>query len=115
MAKTSKYNSFHITPAMIILLGFAGIILFGAFLLCLPIANKAGEWMPFIDALFTSTTSVCVTGLMVFDIAAELNMFGQIVVMLLIQIGGLGFVSLASFIFLLLRKKINYSTTVTRW
>ena len=113
MAKTSKRLSLHITPAMIILLGFAGIILFGAFLLCLPIANKAGEWVPFIDALFTSTTSVCVTGLMVFDVATELNLFGQIIVMLLIQIGGLGFVSMASFIFLLLRKKINYSTRLT--
>ena len=113
MAKTSKYNSFHITPAMIILLGFAAIILVGAFLLCLPISNRAGEWIPFIDALFTSTTSVCVTGLMVFDIAMELNLFGQIIVMLLIQIGGLGFVSMASFIFLLLRKKINYSTRLT--
>lgn len=113
MAKTSKHNSFHITPAMIILLGFAAIILVGAFLLCLPISNRAGEWIPFIDALFTSTTSVCVTGLMVFDIAMELNLFGQIIVMLLIQIGGLGFVSMASFIFLLLRRKINYSTRLT--
>ncbi len=113
MAKTSKHTSFHITPAMIILLGFATIILVGAFLLCLPISNKSGEWIPFIDSLFTSTTSVCLTGLMAFDIATELNLFGQIVVMFLIQIGGLGFVSIASFIFLLLRKKINYSTRLT--
>ena len=113
MAKTSKHYSFHITPAMIILLGFAGVILVGAFLLCLPISNTSGKWLPFVDSLFTSTTSVCVTGLMVFDIAAELNLFGQIVVMLLVQIGGLGFVSMASFIFLLLRKKINYSTRLT--
>ena len=113
MTKRLRRNSFHISPAMIILLGFAAIILVGAFLLCLPISNRAGEWIPFIDALFTSTTSVCVTGLMVFDIAMELNLFGQIIVMLLIQIGGLGFVSMASFIFLLLRKKINYSTRLT--
>lgn len=113
MAKNLKHKSFHITPAMIILLGFAGIILFGAFLLCLPIANTAGRWIPFVDALFTATTSVCVTGLMVFDISMELNLFGQIVVMLLVQIGGLGFVSMASFVFLLLRKKINYSARLT--
>ncbi len=113
MTKTSKHNSFHITPAMIILLSFAVIILVGAFLLCLPISNTNGKWLPFVDSLFTSTTSVCLTGLMVFDIATKLTLFGEIVVMLLIQIGGLGFVSIASFIFLLLRKKINYSTRLT--
>ncbi len=100
------------TPSKTILLGFATIILVGAFLLCLPISNTAGEWIPFIDALFTSTTSVCVTGLVVFDIAAELNLFGQIIVMLLIQIGGLGVVAVTSFLFMMIGKKINYSTRI---
>lgn len=103
---------FKMTPSKTILLGFATIILVGAFLLCLPISNYAGEWIPFIDALFTATTSVCVTGLVVFDIAVELNLFGQIIVMLLIQIGGLGVVAVTSFLFMMIGKKINYSTRI---
>jgi len=101
------------TPAKFILLGFASVILLGAFLLCLPISNTAGIWMPFIDSLFTSTSSVCVTGLMVYDVAMELTIFGQVIVMLLIQIGGLGFVAITSLLFLLIGKKIDYATRLT--
>lgn len=106
-------NLFKMTPAKFILLGFASIILLGAFLLCLPFSNTAGVWMPFIDSLFTSTSSVCVTGLMVYDVAMELTIFGQIVVMLLIQIGGLGFVAITSLLFLLIGKRIDYATRLT--
>ena len=108
-----RKTKLKMSPAMFILLGFASIILVGAFLLCLPISNTSGEWIPFIDALFTSTSSVCVTGLMVFDVAIELNLFGQIIVMFLIQIGGLGFVAITSLLFLLLGKKIDYATRLT--
>ena len=111
--KTRFKDFFKMTPPKYILVSFAGLILLGAFLLCLPISNTSGNWASFIDALFTSTSSVCVTGLMVFDVAMELSLFGQIVVLLLIQIGGLGFVTLTSFIFLLVGKKINYSTRIT--
>ena len=114
MKKTTRLNNFFkMTPAKFILLGFASIILLGSFLLCLPISNKCGIWMPFIDSLFTSTSAVCVTGLMVYDVAIELTIFGQVIIMLLIQIGGLGFVAITSLLFLMIGKKINYATRLT--
>lgn len=79
----------------IILIEFAGVILLGAFLLTLPISSKTHEWTSFIDALFTSTSAVCVTGLIVFDTATHWTIFGQIVILLLIQIGGMGIVTIA--------------------
>lgn len=69
--------------------------------------------MPFIDSLFTSTSAVCVTGLMVYDVAVELTIFGQAIIMLLIQVGGLGFVAITSLLFLMIGKKINYATRLT--
>jgi len=114
MTKAFRFKKlFQLSPAKIVLLGFASFILIGAFLLCLPISNTAREWTPFIDALFTSTSSVCVTGLMVYDVAMHLSLFGQIVVMLLIQVGGLGFVAITSLLFLLIGKKIDYATRLT--
>lgn len=97
-----KLSSFQI-----ILLGFAGVILFGAFLLALPISSKAREWTSFIDALFTSTSAVCVTGLIVFDTATHWSIFGQIVILLLIQIGGMGVVTIAVSIAVISGKKIG--------
>ena len=86
-----KLSSFQI-----ILIEFAGVILLGAFLLTLPISSKTHEWTSFIDALFTSTSAVCVTGLIVFDTATHWTIFGQIVILLLIQIGGMGVVAVIS-------------------
>ena len=97
-----KLSSFQI-----ILLGFAGVILLGAFLLALPISSKAREWTSFIDALFTSTSAVCVTGLIVFDTATHWSIFGQIVILLLIQIGGMGVVTIAVSIAVISGKKIG--------
>lgn len=111
MVRQSRLKSFlKMTPTKYILISFAAIILVGAFLLCLPISNTDGKWIPFVDSLFTSTSAVCVTGLAVFDVAAEFTLFGQIIVLLLIQVGGLGFVTLTTFLFVLVGKKINYST-----
>lgn len=111
MVRQSRLKSFFkMTPTKYILISFAAIILVGAFLLCLPISNTDGKWLPFVDSLFTSTSAVCVTGLAVFDVAAEFTLFGQIIVLLLIQVGGLGFVTLTTFLFVLVGKKINYST-----
>lgn len=104
---------FRMSPAKYILLGFASLIFLGAFLLCLPISNVNGEWRSFIDALFSSTTSVCVTGLMTIDIATECTLFGETIVLLLIQIGGLGFVTVASLLYMMIGKKINYQTRMT--
>ena len=111
MVRQSRLKSFFkMTPTKYILISFATIILVGAFLLCLPISNTNGQWLSFVDSLFTATSSVCVTGLAVFDVAVELTLFGQIVVLLLIQVGGLGFVTITTFLFVLVGKKINYST-----
>lgn len=101
------------TPAKMILLTFLGLILVGSFLLCLPISRTDGKWTPYIDALFSSTSSVCVTGLMTIDIASELSLFGEFVTLLLIQVGGLGFVTMTAFVFMIIGKKINYQTRMT--
>lgn len=104
---------FKLTPAKTIVLGFLGIILIGTLLLCLPISHTNKRWFGFVDSFFTSTSAVCVTGLSVIDIAKQLTLFGQIVILILIQIGGIGFVTLACLIFMLLGKKINYSTRMS--
>ena len=82
-------NSFQI-----IVLGFAGVILAGALLLMLPVSSATHCVTPFLNALFTSTTSVCVTGLIVVDTGTYWSVFGQAVILVLIQIGGMGVVSL---------------------
>ena len=97
-----KLSSFQI-----ILLGFAGVILLGAFLLTLPISSAAHEWTSFTDALFTSTSAVCVTGLVVFDTATHWTIFGQVVILLLIQIGGMGVVTVAVSLAVISGKKIG--------
>ena len=86
-----KLSSFQV-----ILLGFAAVILIGAFLLMLPISSKEGVVTPFSDALFTSTSAVCVTGLIVQDTATYWSYFGQAIILVLIQIGGLGVVTVAA-------------------
>lgn len=97
-----KLSSFQI-----ILLGFIGVIIFGAILLMLPISSKTGQWTSFIDTLFTSTSAVCVTGLIVFDTATYWSLFGQIIILLLIQIGGMGVVTIAISFAIVSGKKIG--------
>lgn len=82
--------------AMVVALGFLIIILTGAVLLTLPISARSGEPTDFLDALFTATSATCVTGLVTVGTATHWSGFGQVVILLLIQIGGLGFMSLAS-------------------
>ncbi|MGL4850097.1 MAG: TrkH family potassium uptake protein [Clostridium sp.] len=97
----------NLSGVQVLSLGFAIVILVGAILLSLPISSKSGEGTNFLDALFTSTSAVCVTGLVTLDTGTYFNTFGQIVIMLLIEIGGLGFMSFATFIAVLLGKKIT--------
>ena len=97
----------RISPSLKIIAGFVMVILIGTLLLCLPISNNDGHWLSFVDSFFTSTSAVCVTGLIVVDTAVQFTLFGKIVILLLIQIGGLGIIDITSLIFLLLRKKIN--------
>ena len=90
-----------------IALSFIPVILLGTFLLCLPISSKTGEWTNFIDSLFTSVSATCVTGLIVFDTFTHWTVFGQIVILIMIQIGGLGLMTIITMISIFLRKKIN--------
>ncbi|MBE5734941.1 MAG: hypothetical protein E7361_00600 [Clostridiales bacterium] len=102
-----------ISPGTKIILGFISIILLGAFLLSLPISNTNGKWLNAIDALFTSTSGVCVTGLQTVDASTTYTTFGKIILLLLIQIGGLGIITITSLIFLILGKKINLKNRLT--
>lgn len=107
MKGTKKAIRFNLTPARVLVAGFAAIVLLGAFLLMLPISNAKGVPLPFLDALFTSTSATCVTGLVVVDTGTHFTVFGQVVIMLLIQIGGLGFMTMATLFALALKKKIS--------
>lgn len=95
------------SPSEILVLGFALLIFVGAILLTLPIAHNSGHAFPFVDALFTATSAVCVTGLIVADTATEFTRFGQVVIITLIQMGGLGIMTISALIFLLVGKKIG--------
>lgn len=101
-----------LTPARVITLGFAGIILLGALLLCLPIATKDGMGADFWDALFTSTSATCVTGLVLHDTFSYWSFFGQLVILSLIQIGGMGVITVAIVIFMLSGKRISLKQRV---
>lgn len=87
---------FLLKPTQVILLSFIFMILFGTFLLTLPISATNNEGLDFIDALFVSTSASCVTGLTVVDLKNELTFFGKIVMLFLIQVGGLGIMTLAT-------------------
>ncbi len=91
----------------ILALGFAIVILFGGLLLSLPISSNSGKYTNLIDSMFTATSAVCVTGLITLDTGTYWSVFGQCVIMTLIEIGGLGFMTFATVIFMLLGKKIT--------
>lgn len=95
------------TPAQILVLGFAGLILLGALLLSLPLASRSGEPTPFLTALFTATSAVCVTGLVVVDTGTHYSLFGQLVILGLIQAGGLGIMTMTTLFALAIGRKIN--------
>ena len=101
------YKKRHLTSFQVIILGFAGVILFGALILMLPISSVQGIITPFHKALFTSTSAVCVTGLAVVDTGSYWSAFGQTVIMFLIQIGGLGVITTATAVFILSGRKIS--------
>ena len=98
---------FRFSPAQILVLGFFMIVLLGAILLNLPVASKNNAPVGFVNALFTATSAVCVTGLAVVNTAQHWSVFGQWVILGLIQIGGLGFMTMVTFLFLLVGKKIT--------
>nr|WP_288755339.1 potassium transporter TrkG [uncultured Anaerostipes sp.] len=97
----------ELRPVQVILLGFLITIFAGSILLALPIATQSGQATPYIDALFTATTSVCVTGLIVETTMTYWSIFGQAVIILLVQIGGLGVITITTGMFFMLRKRIT--------
>lgn len=100
-------KKFHFTTTHILLIGFLSLILIGAILLMLPVAASNRQMTPFVDALFTSTTSVCVTGLVTVNTLSHWSTFGHVVILILIQVGGLGFVSFTTIFMLLIGKRIS--------
>ena len=105
-----KSSAIHLTTAQLILLGFLIVVLVGSGLLALPISAADGQPVPYIDALFTATPATCVTGLVTVPTVSTWNTFGHVVILLLIQIGGLGVVTIISSMMMLLRRKIGIST-----
>lgn len=94
-------------PTQIMVIGFAIVILIGAILLSMPISTQNGESIGFLDALFTSTSAVCVTGLIAVDTSTYWSFFGQLIIITLIQIGGLGFMTVTTLFSLIIKKRIN--------
>lgn len=94
-------------PTQVLVVGFAVTILIGAFILMTPLSSASGEWTDFISALFTSTSAVCVTGLIVVDTGTYWSGFGQFIIIALIQIGGLGFMTFTTLAFIIARKRIG--------
>ena len=94
-------------PPQIIVLVFLGIILLGSALLCLPAASQSGRATGFLTSLFTATSATCVTGLIRVDTGSYWSAFGQAVILVMIQIGGLGFMTIASIFYFVLRRRIG--------
>lgn len=107
-----KKSKRRLSTTHIILFSFLIAVLLGAVLLCLPISSAKGEWTPFIDALFTSTTATCVTGLVVVPTFSAWSTFGHLVILFLIQIGGLGVITVVSIIAMMFHKKMGLSDRV---
>ncbi len=102
-------HKIHLKSSQVIVIGFMLLILGGALLLMLPIATRERHMTSFIDALFTATTATCVTGLVVQDTYTYWSTFGQIVILCLIQVGGLGFMTMATVFSLAIRRRISFN------
>lgn len=105
--KMSQAKKPRLSTTQLITLGFFVAVLAGSVLLTLPISSASGEMTPYLDALFTSATSVCVTGLTVVDTFSHWSLFGKIVILCLIQLGGLGIISFSTGIMILIGRKIT--------
>lgn len=101
-----------LNPSQILINSFLVIIAIGTLLLMLPIATTDGQGSGFVNALFTTTSAVAVTGLSIVDIGKEFTVFGQVVVMILIQLGGLGIMTFSSVLMMIIKKKISYNEKV---
>lgn len=102
-----RHRYHRLNQVQYIALGFFFIILAGSLILTLPIASRSGEWTPFLDSMFTATSATCVTGLVVYDTFTHWNVFGQLVILLLIQVGGLGFITVGVGFSMAFRRRIG--------
>lgn len=107
MERIRRLRLSALSSTQIILIGYAAIILFGGFLLSTPLASESGQWTNFPDALFTATSATCVTGLIVVPTATYWSLFGELVILALIQIGGMGFLTMAVMIFVVTGRRIG--------
>ena len=105
----NRKRFFPFTTTRIIMLSFLAVILLGSLLLALPISTKSGEPVPYIDALFTATTATCVTGLITLPTATTWSLFGHIVILILIQAGGLGIITVMAGVMMALHRRMGLS------
>ena len=106
----SKNSRKGLSPYLLVLLSFVGVILFGSLLLTMPFSHTNGQWGNYVDSLFISTSATCVTGLCVYPngIGAELTFVGQLITLVMIQIGGLGFITIFAFIVTIFQKRLKF-------
>lgn len=102
-----KHKLHRLSGVQILAFGYLIVILVGSFFLSLPIASKSREWTPYINSFFASTSATCVTGLTPYDTFSHWSGFGQAVILILIQIGGIGFMTFVSLIAMFLKRKIG--------
>ena len=105
--KPLKKPKFKLSVWQYLALGYLVMIVLGCVLLLLPFSSREGQATTFIGALFTSTSATCVTGLITYDTFTHWSVFGQIVILLLIQMGGLGFTTFVSVVILLMRRGLG--------
>lgn len=100
----------HVSPFLLVMISFIVVILVGSFLIVTPIAQTSGKWGNYVDALFTATSATCVTGLVTYKdgIIGSLTFFGQLIVLICIQIGGLGFFTILAFVITLFKRKLEF-------
>lgn len=103
----SDLRRIRLNAVQTLVLGFACLIVLGGVLLSLPISSRDGQWLPFLDALFTAASASCVTGLVLYDTWTQFTLFGQAVILLLIQVGGLGFMTVSILFAFLMRRRIG--------
>jgi trk system potassium uptake protein TrkH len=105
--RIKNFFSRHFSPTRIFVLSFAGVIITGAILLWFPFSATQGN-LRFVDALFTSTSAVCVTGLVVIDVGKDLTTLGQVITIFLFQIGGLGIITFSTIFFVLMGRGLSF-------
>ena len=105
--RIKNFFSRHLSPIRVFVLSFAGVIIAGAILLWFPFSATKGH-LRFVDALFSSTSAVCVTGLVVIDIGKDLSTLGQVITIFLFQIGGIGIITFSTVFFVLMGRGISF-------